>query len=691
MIINGNYKYLDFEANKQKIIDIMLSVYGAENEDNITERMNKVEYVPYTKYECVIDYYSQSMNKYKDEIYKKFEEISGIRLFKLSKDIVWKDGGSKLFLAIMEGENLDSCECLLTKETCDEIRKARKYVCQVFGINENNAVAEIQKLCRYTRQALDEVAKAHPNDVNRDVQKFISNKNELIQKYLLYINKYYMNLTKRDMDILNNPDFDTYDVENLDCRYMFFELGLSSPGLISYFSTANEEILENGTIDQQIDIMEGRVRWFAFNDGPETLKCVTPEEIFSKVEVKDKKDYLKRLMKELDYQKLAQPEMIIECKTADNIEAYRRILSDMQFMGCKFAASLNRNYNGQSHSSISDMEWFTTMEYDGGTINAPINKIFFNEDTRLSPDSLTQTLIHECTHAISFGDAFISRSKKKAFGNFGFAGRLYDIEKDNRIVKEIEYNDYDYIINVEENQTEKEANETYNNFRLYFEPLFEPCDIEPEYYSDDRESLYDYWNILTSKFYEYYGSKIKESRVTNKKIFFDNDGVPSSNVFERTIDYVRHHAQNIVDPEGHEKYGFLSYNKVLKLGKVIEDFKNDVLPVLVEENVPAIEVTQKSGPHYDELDESIKLAIAEYEAKANSVVDSMIKDSANEISRSIDRAVLKKNVKSVLNTVTKPVRDVTDFIKGKNNKKKKVTDKTDENIQKKDDGRDGNS
>jgi len=57
MIKDGNYYYLDFEKYRSKFEDVLTRYYGEKNRDRIIHRLNKAIYVPFTKYDSVIEYY----------------------------------------------------------------------------------------------------------------------------------------------------------------------------------------------------------------------------------------------------------------------------------------------------------------------------------------------------------------------------------------------------------------------------------------------------------------------------------------------------------------------------------------------------------------------------------------------------------------------------------------------------------
>ena len=648
MIKDGNYYFLDYEAHREDFIQILIDYYGKKHEKTIRERMDKVVYVPYMKYDNVIDYYSQFMTQHQDEIFAAFEKVRGIKLTEEMKPIIWKDGGSRCFAANFEGENLNDCEFFLGKEYCDEIRKAREEVCQAFGITAENPVPEIQTLCRQVKAALREVANKHPNQVNRDVEKFINNKNSLLQKYLTYVSKYFLSMTERDIDIINNPDFDSYDVDNLDCRYMFFEDTIGNPGLVSYFTTESQNKLMQGTLEEQVSILKGRVKWFALNGGADCLKYVTQEEVFKETPA-DLEDFAVRLIQELEQQVISQPEATMVMPIADAIESHRRFLAETQYFGCRFAQNLNKSWDGDTHTATSEDQWLTTMGFYGGQVDVPINTIFFNEDTKQTPEQLLASLIHEINHAVSFGNAFISKDKKKAYGRYGLVGRLLKIDKDHYYCGNIEVPDYNGMLSIEENINERQAKEMTKMFIKRFGVPFDKCDIQHSNFNENFYCLYDYWSFLTEKFYKTYGDRIKDTRVSeNQSFFFDNEGMPASSKVESAVDFFRSQYRKRVRPQEYEDKGFLSYSKLARLGRVVEQFQEIVLPILEENGVTIAELNARKGDHYDELADNTKQLIETLEESANRIVDSMIQDNVENRRRSITRTFRKADVKSVI-------------------------------------------
>ena len=459
-------------------------------------------------------------------------------------------------------------------------------------------------------------------------------------------------MLERDIDIINNPDFDSYDVDNLDCRYMFFEDTIGNPGLVSYFTTDSQNYVMNGTIDDQIRVLSGRAKWFALNGGPECLKYVTQEELFGKKEVTDPEDFVIRLIDELEYQVTIQPEATMTMSVADAIETNRKFLAETQYYGCRFAQNLNRNWDGDTHNAVSDDQWMTTMGYMGGSVDVPINTIFFNEDTKQTPEQLLSNLIHENNHAVSFGNAFISKDKKRAFGRYGLAGRLLAIDADRQYCGNYAVPDYDGLLAIEENINERQSKVQTAMYLRKFGCPFEACDKKPKNASEDFYCLYDYWSFLTENFYQVYGDRIRDTRVTEgKSFFFDNDGMPPASMVESAVDYVRSHIQRRVKPEDFEQQGFLSYDKLVRLGRIVEQFQETILPLLEAEGVTIEELDARSGEHYDKLASNTKLLISSLEASANRIVEQMQQDNIENRRRAITRTFRKADAREVIESM----------------------------------------
>jgi hypothetical protein len=291
----------------------------------------------------------------------------------------------------------------------------------------------------------------------------------------------------------------------------------------------------------------------------------------------------------------------------------------------------------------------TTMGYMGGSVDVPINTIFFNEDTKYTPEELLSNLIHENNHAVSFGNAFISKDKKRAYGRYGLAGRLLAIDEDRQYCGSYAVPDYDGLLAIEENINERQSKTQTAMFLRKFGCPFEECDKKPKNGSEDFYCLYDYWSFLTEKFYQVYGDRIRDTRVTEgKSFFFDNEGMPPASLVESTLDYIKAQVHKRVKPEDYESQGFLSYDKLVKLGRVIEQFQEIVLPLLEAEGVTIEELDARSGEHYDKLASNTKLLIESLENSANNIVDSMQQDNIENRRRAITRTFRKADAKEAI-------------------------------------------
>ena len=189
-------------------------------------------------------------------------------------------------------------------------------------------------------------------------------------------------------------------------------------------------------------------------------------------------------------------------------------------------------------------------------------------------------------------------------------------------------------------------------FMRKFGSPFTPCDIQPKGYNDDFHCLYDYWSFLTQKFYETYGDRIRDTRVSEgKSFFFDNEGMPPASKVESALDFVKSQYQKIVKPEEYDQQGFLSYNKVARLGRIIEQFQENVLPLLDEAGVTIEELNARSGEHYDKLASNTKLLIESLETSANRIVEQMQQDNIDNRRRSITRTFRKADAKETIEKV----------------------------------------
>ena len=221
MIKDGNYYYLNFDEHKEKFIDVFTEYYGSEFAETIRNRINSITYVPFMKFDYVSSYYGKLMDKYKDEIIAEFKKISGHDVKKEDEDLIWKDGGSSIFASEIDGHNLENCDFLF--EVKNEYLTIRDKVITALGLDKSADLVEQFKCeARNLKKALAEVEKRHPCQVFNDLERGIRNRNDSLQKFLVNVNKYFLNLSEHDIELINSPDFDTYDREDLNSKYLMF-------------------------------------------------------------------------------------------------------------------------------------------------------------------------------------------------------------------------------------------------------------------------------------------------------------------------------------------------------------------------------------------------------------------------------------------------------------------------------------
>jgi hypothetical protein len=263
---------------------------------------------------------------------------------------------------------------------------------------------------------------------------------------------------------------------------------------------------------------------------------------------------------------------------------------------------------------------------------------------------------------MGFGNVFISKDNKKAYGRYGLCGTLLKINKDKYISGSYHIREYDGKLAIEENLNQRNAVRINELFKDKFGVIYDECDIKnPE--NKDYECLYDYWNFLTENFYHEYNDRINDARVTEgKSFFFDNGIMPATNKAEKVRDYIKSQYGKIVNPESYEDQGFLSYSKLVRLGDIVECFQKDILPILLKERVGVEEVNAQGGDNYDKLPEDVRKSIEELEQMANEVVDSMIEDNRINRRRAITRTFRRADAK-----------DVMSFVRGKTETIRKYT------------------
>jgi len=632
MIKNGNYYFFDFDKHKDKFMDVFTEFYEDRNAEEVKKRMDTIVYIPYLEPEVIYDYYDQLMNEHKSELVKEFIHLMGIeKANKKLTRLLWDDQEfySPLVQCIAEGNNLEVMP-IENENWRDEQLQTRQEAYEVFGIEGDDAVkfTKLQDIVRTFNIAMRNIEEKYPCDVFRDMKKYQQNKVAALQMYLIKMSKLAYPFTEKDLEIINKPDFDFVDANNLDCNNILFQRNVGNPGFYTYFTSEMDEILNKSKNPSDIEkVLMGRLKYWAINlDGCDEFEFVSYNELFGGVKPRDIDDFIERMQQELYNLSQKYPEYAPTAKSIDNIETIRKLYADGLYSGCKFAKNINREYQDTVHNPFS-ASWCTYLDYENNDYNKPLNFICFNESGEMDPVRLLANLIHEVNHALSHGEAVMHKSKKAATTRLGILTNVKKATKDGKL--DINYKKFDNgILMLEENVNERLSQELLDIFLSKYECPFEESD---KVYRDQTqmECLYNYWDFLTEEFYQRFKDCIKEHRINpNYDMYFDFDKQEATKT-DTIINTIKSKYLRFAYPDSFSTYGVLDYRKVEKLGKIIALFQDSVVPELTSRDVGIADFLDPQNDKYKTLPLYIRDLIVSASDASNIIVSAMVEDYEN--------------------------------------------------------------
>jgi len=633
MIKEGNYHFFDFAKHREKFEDIFADYYGREHLDTIKERMDSVVYVPYMNFDHVNSYFNHRLDLFRDEILEEYSRLSGrAELTDAQKDMIWNNGGSVFTGLCINGDNLMDSDHL-GDEKIERIND-RLLVAKEFGVTDENPYEFLAEQARYVFKAIEKVCKEHPCDAFTDMMRAIKLRNIALQMYLTYVNKHFLCVTDRDYDIINKPDFDSQDKENLDCFHILFEGSIEHQGLVQYFTSESEE-RTNKSVQDRIEVYEGRVQMLALCGGIENLEHVTIDELFGEVDYTE--EYGNRLAKELVHLGQKFPEYYIMPSVADKIENVRQGYLLSLYAGCKFAQNLNKTYNTMTHEVHDDTRYVTYLEFLNDELgHDPINVMFFDESQCIDPERLLSNLIHELNHILGRGLDRLDNNGKKVASNTGMIQFV-------RKVEDGEVGDYyrnnKAILNNEENWNEQMTQEILKMFVDKYGLVIGVDDVETPNL-EGWQCVYDYYSFMSQPFWEKYKDKLKNERLKDiPSYFYDLGRREAISKYERFRDSIGYKVKKIVTPERIKNKGFLNHRIIEKLGKLIEEFQSSghITRLINLRISPESLIGVKDFSTIENMPEDLAITLSAYKTVADSLMKEMQEDE-----QKLTRAVAKK-------------------------------------------------
>ena len=651
MILDGEYYTLDFDSIKGNLINVFTEYCGEKYRKVITDRINNINYIPDIYCGEVIDYYNQYIGRYAEEIQKEFFRNTDIRPTNKRKAVVFDaDEGSRLLISCLQRKDIDG-DRLLSAEGRQYVNECRDMCCEAFGISKSDPdrYDKILTLAKKLEECYDYVCSKHKCDVINDVRNFKRNKVTNTRDMLLYLHdSNYINLNDHDLELLEDPNFSISDIGNLDVNGLIFSGSIEVPGSFSAFTTDNIKRLVSQDHQEQAEGMLDVLRWIYRNTGYtiDTLS-LTPEELLDALYSEEDfaPELINKIGNEFKYQTERYPQLILNSQTADMIEKTRQ-------------AYCNYLYNGCRMTNDFEVPYCMNPEYIDDDPKSPSPDLHMNESQVYNNlEELFNVLIHEVSHCMGFDVGKYTADGKRVISRCGLFNFVYKSNKFGNIVYDKDVSKDTALESIEENINERISDELTKLYLSKYPNPFEPNDIE---YSEatDGTSLYNFWDFMLIKFYNNFKDEIiKHKMDLSYEIFYDGSKAYMSRKEEKFGDVINK-INRVIRPNTFAKSGDLDYHKLVRLGELIEQFRQDTLPELME--IDGINGKNMIIKLKESGNKGLLLRIKAYCKRANAIVDDMILDreklrlsrmksetkASNKQSRDMFNQVLNKNKKN---------------------------------------------
>lgn len=628
MIEKGNYDFFDYEQHKDKFLDIFTQIYGEEHRDEISRRLDTVQYIPYIEPKVVYEYYNQLINMHSDELIHEFKKLMGLRRVPQEMaELIWseKDLDSPLVFSIVFGENLEQMKEFASYE--DDIEDAlaiREKAYKIFGLEGEDKFERLQDIARKVNDAMTIVGNRYPCDVVKDIKRYQENKVTALQMFFTKLSKIGYPFTEKDRAILAKPDIDFVDITGMDSNIILFNRNIGNPGLMYYFTTENQNLLINGASPEEVEqILKGRLQYWALNlpNGTADFQFVSGEEIMGGETPRDIMDFIRRMEREVNLIAKNYPEYNTSCEEADNVESYRKAYADGIYSGCKFVKNINRDYQNIIHDPFKN-EWCTYMDNEYDMFGKPLNHIFFNESGNMTPNALLHSMIHELGHVIRRSNPTLDEKNHMSIERCGIHTTAKQVV--NGMVGGYLIWD-DQIMQAEENINERITNEAEKLFLDKYGCVYQDSDIP---YLEQREMAcyYDYWNFILEDFYNHFRDAILEHPLNlDFDMYYKYQNPPTTNK-EAITNMIAEKVRRKLTPNAFSETGCVDRMKVQRLGELIAYFQTQIIPELTKHDVNIEEFNNREGDTWRTLPLEVKDDIARLEAEVEDVFESMLAD-----------------------------------------------------------------
>lgn len=509
MILDGNYLFLDFEKVKGKLINAFCKFYGEEHRQEITDKINSVQYIGFHTYREAIDYYNQYLEKFKDEIvFEFFKILKKPYNEKIANEVFFNQENFTYNLintAMEGGKEIDDSYSSAARES---ILDSRNILKESFSLSDENLYEELLELKKSLHKAIDIVEQKHDCDVFKDIRCVRSVKRDVFKKFLLGLSELGVNISLKDGMVVGSEYFDDSSIYDLDSFGIYFDDEFLGTGIINSF-LQNEEELEK--FEDKFRFYYDRLTYLEY--AGVTFKYISEE--FENLT--EDYDGLELLKKEFDYQKSNFIELpTITCvdkkawkkdwakgnfiprHIAESIEYIRNECQDELFFKSK-----NFEFYKKNKFELFD-DYFTTFNFDIHNGMKPFYRVYINEDLNES-DYVLSSLIHELNHVLgfypySYTEGLVECKEGISMVSFEYLNKFEEEKSRWEWSEDVE------MVMFQENVNQALTKEVFDIFmKMYENP-----------YKSDRDKIpaaseYEMYDFITEDFYK-----------ANKKLFMDN-------------------------------------------------------------------------------------------------------------------------------------------------------------------------
>lgn len=626
MIENGNYRWLDYNSEKENLKNVFTAYYGEEYKDTVEERIDSIKYVPYHSYAYVRAYYNKFVTIFRKEILDNFFEMTGLKRTKQREEVLLPHDAETIddsyILNILQPEILINKMGEVSEDVFEEQDRMARDVKNAFGIkakDDNDFEIKVAKLRYKLSKAIRKVVDNNPCDVFNDMLKVNENVDNATNEYLNYAQKLGYKFTEHDKDYLEHSKRLADDISVFDANGTLFANGdISEPGIIEAYTTYADKILKNKKKDKTDNptvIMFKRLKYMRMQGVP---LAYLDEELFDLSSPLFLDDDQK---KEIEHEYEKQNELgnipYFPTKMADLLEVKRRGLIDTLTDGCKFDKNLiPAKANGFEHNSQDRTQFFMLPYYRRNMTTRECRDLYFCEDEVYSNDSTLAALLHETNHAVS--QKVIT--KDYLHGEVRCGLEVQDVKLLGEHILDVASSDTATTA-IMENVNERQAQELLDIYLgMYGNTLPTGDDMLDK---QSFNTLYTYSNFITQEFYDLFSEHFKRFNIDPDFDIYFKKTTPDTLV-DTLKEKVSRKLNRKLDPAGYVgNNGILDYENVRKLGQLCSIWEQNY--VMGNDMISPEDLIM--GTNFSELDDETINAIFEIRKRKDKIMADILDDA----------------------------------------------------------------